>query len=115
MKRISGFGLRRAFMQAGAKSLAMNLWSVPARKSKELMIELCEKISEDKMNRSQALLRHCFSKYVRRLSTSNRDSQHVFGQCLIDTGGITSYTPSQERNASETAPVERFEKINELS
>ena len=87
----------------------MRLWSVPDRESKELMIEFYEKTSEDKMNRAQALLRHCFSKYGRRLSASNRDSQHVFAQCLIDIRGITSYTSFQERNPSDTAPVNLFQ------
>lgn len=49
------FGLRRAFTQAGAKSLVMSMWSVPDRETKELMIEFYKNIQSGKMNRCQAL------------------------------------------------------------
>jgi CHAT domain-containing protein len=49
------FGLRRAFLQAGAKSLVMSLWSVPDRETKELMIAFYTNIFFKKMKRSQAL------------------------------------------------------------
>jgi CHAT domain-containing protein len=49
------FGLRRAFTQAGTKSLVMSLWSVPDRETKELMVEFYRNIQEGKMNRCQAL------------------------------------------------------------
>jgi CHAT domain-containing protein len=49
------FGLRRAFTQAGAKSMVMSMWSVPDRETKELMIEFYKNIQSGKMNRCQAL------------------------------------------------------------
>lgn len=49
------FGLRRAFTQAGAKSLVMSLWSVPDRETKELMIQFYKNIETSGMDRSQAL------------------------------------------------------------
>lgn len=49
------FGLRRAFTQAGAKSLVMSMWSVPDKETKELMIEFYKNILSGKMNRCQAL------------------------------------------------------------
>jgi CHAT domain-containing protein len=49
------FGLRRAFTQAGAKSLVMSLWKVPDRETKELMVEFYRNIKSGTMNRCQAL------------------------------------------------------------
>ena len=49
------FGLRRAFTQAGAKSLVMSMWSVPDRETKELMVEFYRNIQSGKMDRCQAL------------------------------------------------------------
>ena len=49
------FGLRRAFTQAGTRSLVMSMWAVPDRETKELMIEFYKNIKSGKMNRCQAL------------------------------------------------------------
>ena len=49
------FGLRRAFAQAGAKSLIMSLWAVPDKETRELMVEFYKNIMTGKMNRCQAL------------------------------------------------------------
>jgi CHAT domain-containing protein len=47
------FGLRRAFTQAGAKSLVMSLWKVPDKETKELMVQFYRNIKSGKMNRCQ--------------------------------------------------------------
>ncbi|GAB6906667.1 hypothetical protein JCM12296A_25030 [Desulfosarcina cetonica] len=49
------FGLRRAFTQAGAKSLVMSLWKVPDLETKELMVQFYRNIKSGTMNRCQAL------------------------------------------------------------
>jgi CHAT domain-containing protein len=49
------YGLRRAFTQAGAKSLVMSLWSVPDRETKELMVSFYQNMISGKMRRDDAL------------------------------------------------------------
>ena len=49
------FGLRRAFTQAGAKSLVMSLWKVPDMETKELMVQFYRNIKSGTMNRCHAL------------------------------------------------------------
>ena len=49
------FGLRRAFTQAGTRSLVMSMWNVPDKETKELMVEFYKNIISGKMNRCQAL------------------------------------------------------------
>ena len=48
------FGLRRAFVQAGTKSLIMSMWSVPDNETRELMIQFYKNIQSG-MSRGQAL------------------------------------------------------------
>jgi CHAT domain-containing protein len=48
------YGLRRAFTQAGARSLVMSMWKVRDRETKELMVSFYKNILSG-MNRCQAL------------------------------------------------------------
>jgi len=68
------FGLRRAFSQAGAKSLVMSMWSVPDRETKELMVEFYKNIQSGNMNRCQALRKAALKEMKivkRRYGTTN--------------------------------------------
>ncbi|MCP4398360.1 MAG: CHAT domain-containing protein [bacterium] len=49
------FGLRRAFTQAGTKSLVMSLWSVPDKETQELMVQFYQNLLAGKLNRREAL------------------------------------------------------------
>ena len=51
------YGLRRAFLQAGAKSLVMSLWAIPDKETAELMVAFYKNIVSGKMNRCRALRR----------------------------------------------------------
>lgn len=48
------FGLRRTFVQAGAESLVMSMWSIPDRETKELMISFYKNLLTG-MARNEAL------------------------------------------------------------
>jgi len=56
------FGLRRAFSQAGAKSLVVSMWSVPDAETKELMEALYKNLQSGSMNRAQALRQAALSE-----------------------------------------------------
>ena len=51
------FGLRRAFAQAGARSLVLSMWPVPDRETRELMVSFYRNILEGETNRCEALRR----------------------------------------------------------
>lgn len=48
------FGLKRAFILSGAKTVVMSLWSVPSKETKELMVEFYTQMAKGK-TKSEAL------------------------------------------------------------
>ena len=59
------FGLRRAFSQAGAKSMVMSLWSVPDLETKELMVEFYRNLKQEGLNRGRALRKAALAEKAR--------------------------------------------------
>jgi CHAT domain-containing protein/Tfp pilus assembly protein PilF len=49
------FGLRRAFVQAGARGLVMSMWAVPDEETRELMVAFYRKMASGGTNPCQAL------------------------------------------------------------
>jgi CHAT domain-containing protein len=49
------YGLRRAFLQAGAQSLVTSLWPVPDVETRELMVRFYSLMQEGGIDRAQAL------------------------------------------------------------
>ena len=49
------FGLRRAFLQAGSKSLVMSMWGVPDLETRELMTAFYRCLTGDEKSRARAL------------------------------------------------------------
>jgi CHAT domain-containing protein/outer membrane protein assembly factor BamE (lipoprotein component of BamABCDE complex) len=73
------YGLRRAFTQAGAKSLVMSLWEVPDRETKELMVSFYQNLQSGKMNRAEAL-RHAALKQRETVKTRyGSDNPYYWG------------------------------------
>ncbi|MFH1122924.1 MAG: CHAT domain-containing protein, partial [Pseudomonadota bacterium] len=73
------YGLRRAFTQAGAKSLVMSLWEVPDKETKELMVSFYKNLQSGKMNRAEAL-RHAALKQRETVKTRyGHDNPYYWG------------------------------------
>lgn len=49
------FGLRRAFVMAGAHTLVMSMWKVPDAQTKDLMVKFYKHLLDDQMPRAAAL------------------------------------------------------------
>jgi CHAT domain-containing protein len=56
-------GLRRAFIQAGAKSLVMSMWVVPDEETKELMTNFYTNFLHNELNKPDAL-RHAILQQI---------------------------------------------------
>ena len=71
------FGLRRAFIQAGTKSLVMSMWKVPDKETKELMVNFYNNIYKKGMNRCQAL-RQATLKQMQTTKKNHYGSTHPY-------------------------------------
>jgi len=79
------FGLRRAFTQAGAKSLVMSMWSVPDRETQELMIEFYKNMLSGTMNRAQALRQAALSQ-MQVVKTRHGEAHPFFWGAFVFLG-----------------------------
>ena len=79
------FGLRRAFTQAGAKSLIMSLWSVPDKETKELMEEMYRQIASANVNRAEALRRAAL-KEMKTVETRYGKANPLFWGAFVFLG-----------------------------
>jgi CHAT domain-containing protein/Flp pilus assembly protein TadD len=73
------YGLRRAFTQAGAKSLVMSLWEVPDRETKELMVSFYKNLQSGKMNRAEALRNAALKQRQTVKSRYGSDNPYYWG------------------------------------
>ena len=73
------YGLRRAFTQAGAKSLVMSLWEVPDVETKELMVSFYQNLQSGKMNRAAALRNAALKQRQIVKTRYGRDNPYYWG------------------------------------
>lgn len=104
------YGLRRAFSQAGAKSLIMSMWAVPDIESKELMIEFYRQVLSG-MNRCQAL-RQAALKEMDTVSQRYGGKNPLFWGAFVfmgdpypNGGGIRRLDDTSSKGASATCFV----------
>jgi len=79
------YGLRRAFTQAGTRSLVMSMWQVPDRETKELMVKFYKNIRSGKMNRCQAL-RQAALKQLKTVKTRYGNANPLFWGAFVFMG-----------------------------
>jgi len=68
-------GLRRAFQEAGAKSVVMSLWEVPDKETKDLMVQFYKRLYDGK---SKIESIHEASLDVMRAVKAKKGTTHPF-------------------------------------
>ncbi len=76
------YGLRRAFIQAGAKSLVMSMWKVPDTETMELMVQFYKNIKSG-MNRCQALRQAALNERKIIIKRYKKDMPSYWGAFLF--------------------------------
>lgn len=76
------YGLRRAFVQAGAKSLVMSMWKVPDTETMELMVQFYKNIKSG-MNRCQALRQAALHEKKIIIKRYKKDKPSYWGAFLF--------------------------------
>lgn len=84
------FGLRRAFMLAGVKTLVMSLWKVPDRQTQELMVEFYRQLLAGQ-GRAEAL------RAAQLTMKAKYSNPYYWGAfiCQGDPGPLKNYTSKQ--------------------
>ena len=79
------YGLRRAFAQAGTRSLVMSMWAVPDKESMELMTAFYKNILSGKMRRNEAL-RHAALKQMEIVRNRYGTPEPVYWAAFVFMG-----------------------------
>lgn len=73
------YGLRRAFQQAGARSLVMSLWNVADHETMELMVEFYTNVFTKEMPRADALRQAALTVRQRVMKRTGMDNPALWG------------------------------------
>ncbi|MGE4443248.1 MAG: tetratricopeptide repeat protein [Desulfomicrobium sp.] len=79
------YGLRRAFLQAGARSLVMSLWEAPDAETISLMTSFYTNLNAAKENRAQAL-RQAMLTEIRNLKKQHGDAHPFYWGAFVFLG-----------------------------
>ncbi|MCP4633404.1 MAG: CHAT domain-containing protein [candidate division Zixibacteria bacterium] len=78
------YGLRRAFQQAGARSILMSLWEVPDKQTSDLMINFYRNWLEGKTKK--AALREASLEMIKNLRTNNNAAHPYYWGAFVLLG-----------------------------
>ena len=91
------FGLRRAFTQAGAKSIVMSMWKVPDKETRELMVNFYENIFKHRMNRSEAL-RQAALFIKKNMKQEHGHAHPLFWAAFVFSGDPGNFPTPPDKN-----------------
>jgi len=108
------YGLRRAFTQAGAKSLVMSMWEVPDRETKELMVSFYKNLQSGKMNRAEALRNAALQQRQTVKTRYGKDNPYYWGAFVFlgEADPVASKTsPADDLVNQKQLHIEEVERL----